>query len=122
MRSDSALLQRACAHRSVTNQRRKMKQQEPDDNILLSCPGKCSKDTYFLIKKLEKKRSMKDYVYVNFKYRKQREGMWVRISKGDQQRGEGRLDNIPRFLPKLRLHQLVKFRTGADGVTWGRGT
>ena len=47
-----------------------MKQQEPDDNILLSCPGKCSKDTYFLIKKLEKKRSMRDYVYVNFKYRK----------------------------------------------------
>ena len=42
---------------------------EDPENVIFTC-GDCGKDTYFAIKALEKKRKMKDYVYVWFKHKR----------------------------------------------------
>ena len=90
---------------------------ESDDNLLLSCEAH-GKETYFNIKKMEKKPSMRNYVYVWFKRKKQAEKMWVRILKGTQKEGLGKLDNIPAFLDHLELRQTIKFKTDKEGITW----
>ena len=90
---------------------------ESDDNLLLSCEAH-GKETYFNIKKMEKKPSMRNYVYVWFKRKKQAEKMWVRILKGTQKEGLGKLDNIPAFLDHLELGQTIKFKTDREGITW----
>jgi|DEB0MinimDraft_6_1074348.scaffolds.fasta_scaffold148701_3 uncharacterized protein YegJ (DUF2314 family) len=90
---------------------------ESDDNLLLSCEAH-GKETYFNIKKMEKKPSMRNYVYVWFKRKKQAEKMWVRILKGTQKEGLGKLDNIPAFLDHLELGQTIKFKTDKEGITW----
>ena len=92
---------------------------EPEDNVVYSCPEH-GKETYFKIKALERTRNMSEYVYVWFKYRKKAEKMWVRITKGSRLKGEGVLDNEPRILQHLKLHQLVKFKTDVEGITWAR--
>ena len=94
-------------------------QKEESSNVVYTC-GDCGKDTYFAIKALERKRSMRGYVYVWFKQRGHSEKMWVKILKGSRLKGEGKIDNVPQILTKLRLHQLVKFRTDVEGITWGR--
>ena len=91
--------------------------QESDDNLLLSCEAH-GKETYFNIKKMEKKPSMRNYVYVWFKRKKQAEKMWVKILKGNQKEGLGKLDNIPAFLDHLELGQTIKFKTDKEGITW----
>jgi uncharacterized protein YegJ (DUF2314 family) len=97
----------------------KMAIQESKDNLLLSCEAH-GKETYFNIKKMEKKPSMRCYVYVWFKRKKQAEKMWVRILKGTQKEGLGELDNIPTFLTHLELGQTIKFKTDEEGITWGK--
>tara|TARA_Y100000114_G_scaffold133974_1_gene133766 strand:+ start:193 stop:489 length:297 start_codon:yes stop_codon:yes gene_type:complete len=92
---------------------------EDPDNVIFTCSD-CGKDTYFAIKALEKKRKMKDYVYVWFKHKSNSEKMWVKILKGSRLKGEGKIDNVPQILTKLKLHQLVKFKTDVEGITWGR--
>jgi uncharacterized protein YegJ (DUF2314 family) len=92
---------------------------EAESNIVYSCPDH-GKETYFAIKKLERKMKMRDFVYVWFKHRKYNEKMWVRITKGSRLKGEGLLNNVPRILTKLQLHQPVKFKTDVEGITWGR--
>ena len=69
-------------------------------------------------KKMEKKPSMRNYVYVWFKRKKQAEKMWVKILKGNQKKGLGKLDNIPAFLDHLELGQTIKFKTDKEGITW----
>jgi uncharacterized protein YegJ (DUF2314 family) len=91
--------------------------QESDDNLLLSCEAH-GKETYFNIKKMEKKKNMRCYVYVWFKRKKQAEKMWVKILKGTQKEGLGKLDNIPAFLNHLELGQTIKFKTDKEGITW----
>ena len=63
---------------------------------------------------------MKDYVYVWFKHRGYSEKMWVRMTKGSRLKGEGTLDNVPRVLTKLKLRDIVKFKTDVEGITWGK--
>ena len=92
---------------------------EDPDNVIFTCSD-CGKDTYFAIKALEKKRKMKDYVYVWFKHKSNSEKMLVKILKGSRLKGEGKIDNVPQILTKLKLHQLVKFKTDVEGITWGR--
>jgi len=92
---------------------------EEKDNIVYSCPHH-GKETYFKIKQLERQVNMRDYVYVWFKYRSAAEKMWVRITKGSRLKGEGTLDNVPQILTKLKLRDIVKFRTDQEGITWGR--
>jgi len=87
------------------------------DPVVYSC-GEHGKETYFSIKKMEKKKNMRSYVYVWFKKHGLSEKMWVRILKGDQKAGEGRLDNLPQVLPGLRIGDLVKFKTDKEGITW----
>jgi len=93
-----------------------MKKKETKDNLILSCETH-GKEIYFKIKKMEKRMSMKNYVYVWFKKRNQAEKMWVKIVKGNQKSGVGTLDNIPAFLDHLNLGDKVKFRTDDDGIT-----
>ena len=92
---------------------------EDPNNVIFTCSD-CGKDTYFAIKALEKKRKMKDYVYVWFKHKSNSEKMLVKILKGSRLKGEGKIDNVPQILTKLKLHQLVKFKTDVEGITWGR--
>ena len=92
---------------------------EDKENIVYSCPHH-GKETYFKIKELERRVDMRDYVYVWFKHRLRSEKMWVRITKGSRLKGEGRLDNVPQILTKLKLRDIVKFRTDEEGITWGR--
>ena len=87
------------------------------NNIVYSCPEH-GKDTYFSIKKMEKNRKMRDYVYVWFKHKGVSEKMWVRIRKGTQDKGQGTLDNVPKHLTKYRLGDLIKFYTDKEGITW----
>ena len=89
------------------------------DNIVFSCKEH-GKETYFNIKKLEKHRKMRSYVYVWFMSDGQNEKMWVRITKGSRLKGEGTLDNVPKVLTKLQHRQMVKFKTDVEGITWGR--
>jgi uncharacterized protein YegJ (DUF2314 family) len=92
--------------------------QESDDNLLLSCEAH-GKETYFNIKKMEKRNLRCGcYVYVWFKRKKQAEKMWVKILKGTQKEGLGKLDNIPAFLDHLELGQTIKFKTDKEGITW----
>ncbi len=93
--------------------------QEDKGNIVYSCPDH-GKETYFKIKQLERQVNMRDYVYVWFKHRARSEKMWVRITKGSRLKGEGTLDNVPQILTKLKLRDVVKFRTDEEGITWGR--
>ena len=93
--------------------------QEEKDNVVYSCPHH-GKETYFKIKQLERQVNMRDYVYVWFKQRGRSEKMWVRITKGSRLKGEGTLDNVPQILTKLKLRDIVKFRTDEEGITWGR--
>ena len=90
---------------------------EEAKNIVYSCKEH-GKDTYFSIKKMERKRSMKNYVYVWFKKGNVAEKMWVVILKGNQKAGEGRLDNVPKHLMHLELGQTIKFKTDKEGITW----
>ena len=88
------------------------------DNIIFTCKEH-SKETYFKIKKLEKMRKMREYVYVWFNVDGLTEKMWVRIISGDRQKGMGKLDNVPTILEHLRLGDLIRFKTDKEGITWG---
>jgi len=87
-------------------------------NILYSCKEH-GKETYFNIKKLEKHRKMREYVYVWFDVDGLTEKMWVRIISGDRKKGMGKLDNVPSILDHLRLGDLIRFETDKEGITWG---
>ena len=88
-------------------------------NIVYSCKEH-GVETYFNIKKLEKHRKMRSYVYVWFKEAGHDEKMWVRITSGDRKKGQGRLDNMPTLLEHLKLGDHVRFKTDKGGITWGR--
>ena len=88
------------------------------DNVIFTCK-KHGKETYFKIKKLEKMRKMREYVYVWFDVDGLTEKMWVRIISGDRQKGMGKLDNVPSILDHLRLGDLIRFETDKEGITWG---
>jgi hypothetical protein len=88
-------------------------------NIVYSCKEH-GVETYFNIKKLEKHRKMRSYVYVWFKEEGHDEKMWVRITSGDRKKGQGRLDNMPTLLEHLKLGDHVRFKTDKGGITWGR--
>ena len=93
---------------------------EEENNVAWSCPHH-GKETYFSIKKLEKSRKMREYVYVWFKDEEfGDEKMWVRITSGDRSRGQGVLDNMPVKLNYFKLGDIVKFKTDDDGITWGK--
>ena len=62
------------ARRSYITRSHSMVVQESDNNLLLSCEAH-GKETYFNIKKMEKKKNMRCYVYVWFKRKKQAEKM-----------------------------------------------
>jgi len=87
-------------------------------NIVYSCKEH-GKDTYFNIKKLEKHRKMRSYVYVWFESDGRAEKMWVRITSGDRKKGQGRLDNMPTVLDHLKLGDKIRFKTDKEGITWG---
>ena len=88
-------------------------------NVVYSCKHH-GEETYFNIKKLEKSRKMREYVYVWFKSDGQSEKMWVRITSGDRKKGQGRLDNVPVRLDHLKIRDHVRFETDERGITWGR--
>ena len=88
------------------------------DNVIFTCK-KHGKETYFKIKKLEKMRKMREYVYVWFDVDGLTEKMWVRIISGDRKKGMGKLDNVPSILDHLRLGDLIRFETDKEGITWG---
>ena len=88
------------------------------DNVIFTCK-KHGKETYFKIKKLEKMRKMREYVYVWFDVDGLTEKMWVRIISGDRQKGMGKLDNVPSILEHLKLGDLIRFKTDKEGITWG---
>jgi len=88
------------------------------DNVIFTCK-KHGKETYFKIKKLEKMRKMREYVYVWFNVDGLTEKMWVRIISGDRKKGMGKLDNVPSILEHLRLGDLIRFETDKEGITWG---
>ena len=88
------------------------------DNIIFT-RKEHSKETYFKIKKLEKMRKMREYVYVWFNVDGLTEKMWVRIISGDRKKGMGKLDNVPSILDHLRLGDLIRFETDKEGITWG---
>lgn len=92
---------------------------EDKSNIVYTCP-KHGKDTYFSIKKLERSRKMREFVYVWFKDKKQSEKMWVRITQGSRVKGQGTLDNQPQVLTYYKHGDIVKFYTDQEGITWGR--
>ena len=104
----------------MTNKLSEEAQWEKDNNIAWSCPEH-GKQTYFKVKKLEKHRKMQDYVYVWFKDKQLGdEKMWVRITQGSRSKGQGRLDNQPIKLMFYKLGDIIKFKTDADGITWGK--
>ena len=88
------------------------------DNVIFTCK-KHGKETYFKIKKLEKMRKMREYVYVWFNVDGLTEKMWVRIISGDRKKGMGKLDNVPSILEHLKLGDLIRFKTDKEGITWG---
>jgi len=93
---------------------------EESNNVMWSCPTH-GKDTYFKIKKLENMPKMREHVYVWFHDDEfGDEKMWVRITSGDRTRGQGALDNHPVKLMHYKLHDIVKFKTDDDGITWGK--
>tara|TARA_R100001086_G_scaffold245718_1_gene176986 strand:+ start:506 stop:847 length:342 start_codon:yes stop_codon:yes gene_type:complete len=93
---------------------------EESQNVMWSCPHH-GKETYFNIKKLERQRKMREYVYVWFHDDEDGdEKMWVRITNGTRSRGQGVLDNQPVKLSYLKLGDIVKFKTDDDGITWAK--
>jgi uncharacterized protein YegJ (DUF2314 family) len=93
---------------------------EEENNVAWSC-HKHGKQTYFNIKKLERQRKMREYVYVWFHDEEDGdEKMWVRITNGTRSRGQGVLDNQPVKLSYLKLGDIVKFKTDDDGITWAK--
>ena len=91
--------------------------EELEDNVVWSCPEH-SLDTYFQVKQFEKRPEAKDYVYVRFAEGDQVESMWVKILQGTQQRGHGKLDNIPVKLVDRTLGDTINYKTDKEGVTW----
>ena len=95
----------------------KTQKEELKHNVVFSC-SKHGKETYFNIKKLEKKRTMRSFVYVwFFDAHGRQEKMWVRIRSGSQRAGFGTLDNAPVLLTHLKLNDPVHFRTDRYGIT-----
>jgi uncharacterized protein YegJ (DUF2314 family) len=97
---------------------RTAKQWELQDNMVWSCEEHGS-DTYFQIKNLERKKNMREFVYVWFKQKKKNEKMWVRIKDGNQIAGTGTLDNVPLILKNIKLGDLIRFSTDDTGITIG---
>lgn len=90
---------------------------EESQNVMWTCPHH-SKETYFNIKKLERQRKMREYVYVWFHDDEDGdEKMWVRITNGTRLSGQGVLDNMPVKLSSLKLGDIVRFKTHDDGIT-----
>ena len=86
----------------------------------MTCPTH-GVETYFRIKKLERTINMEDYVYVWFKDKDDgNEKMWVRLTKGTKIKGVGKLDNVPIKLTKVKLGDVVKFKTDVEGITWAQ--
>ena len=93
---------------------------EESQNVMWSCPEH-GKETYFNIKKLERQRKMREYVYVWFHDDEDGdEKMWVRITNGTRSRGQGVLDNQPVKLSYLKLGDIIRFKTDDDGITWAK--
>jgi len=90
---------------------------EEANNVVWSCPEH-SLETYFKVKQFEKQLEAQRYVYVRFKDDDQFESMWVKILQGDQQQGQGTLDNIPVKLLDRTLGDTINYKTDKDGVTW----
>jgi uncharacterized protein YegJ (DUF2314 family) len=90
---------------------------EDANNIVYTC-AEHSLDTYFQVKQFEKKPEAKDYVYVRFKDDEQFESMWVKILQGTQQRGHGKLSNVPVKLLNRQLGDTINYKTDKEGVTW----
>ena len=90
---------------------------EEANNVVYTC-SKHSKEMYFRVKEFEKKPEAKDFVYVRFKDDDQFESMWVKILQGTQQRGHGKLDNIPVKLVNRQLGDTINYKTDKEGVTW----
>ena len=90
---------------------------ESEDNVVWSCPEH-SLDTYFKVKQFEKRPEAKDFVYVRFAEGDKKESMWVKILQGTQQRGHGKIDNIPVHLMDRKLGDIINYKTDKEGVTW----
>jgi len=90
---------------------------EEANNIVYTC-SEHSMDMYFQVKQFEKRPEAKDYVYVRFADGDQVESMWVKILQGTQQRGHGKLDNIPVKLVDRQLGDTINYKTDKEGVTW----
>jgi hypothetical protein len=90
---------------------------ESEDNVVWSCPEH-SLDTYFKVKQFEKRPEAKDFVYVRFADGDKKESMWVKILKGTQQRGHGKIDNMPVHLMDRKLGDVINYKTDKEGVTW----
>jgi hypothetical protein len=54
------------------------------------------------------------YTKVLFHTKHGTEGMWVRIIRGDENKGVGELDNDPILHPSLRCGDLVCYADGTD--------
>ncbi len=90
---------------------------ESEDNVVWSCPEH-SLDTYFKVKQFEKRPEAKHFVYVRFADGDKKESMWVKILQGTQQRGHGKIDNIPVHLMDRKLGDIINYKTDKEGVTW----
>lgn len=46
--------------------------------------------------------------------------MWVKITKGNRKKGIGLLENEPAHSDHLQLHDIVKFYTDEDDITYAK--
>ena len=89
---------------------------EPN-NILYTCKHH-GVDTYHLIKNTE--HNYPGMVYVWFKDKTfGDEKMWVKITKGDRNKGVGTLNNIPIKFKHMNYGNIFKFKTNKKGITYG---
>ena len=47
------------------------------------------------------------------------EKMWVKITKGDCNKGVGTLRNIPIKFKHMDYGSIIKFKTNKEGITYG---
>jgi hypothetical protein len=88
-----------------------------DPNIVYTCPDH-GEEMYFTIKNNPK--VTKDYIYCYFPQASDgvHEKMWVKITKGDREKGIGLLENEPAHSDHLQLHDVVKFYTDENEITY----
>jgi len=92
---------------------------EKDNNIILSC-SEHGKEQYFKIQKQGAKRNS-DCTYVWFENLSGGvERMWVKVIKGNKQKGSGVLVNSPIKLRDLKPGDYVSYITNKDKITRAR--